>query len=180
MFTPILIALTIMALYLQRLTKHDKILFQFCLIRREIMSIFRKEGFSLSKSDYAALKELVVILNNTIHNYEQMKTSHFSWKGLALLSQQFKKSVNEVEEVNVSDNARIEKFKLKITRTFIMAFLTHTPFIKPVICLTILIWLLTKMSKLGISKLQEILAYLNYICELRTRYEDRNGTLRLT
>lgn len=69
---PSSVVLVIILIDLQRRRKHDKILFALYQIRRDIMSFLFREGSSLSKADYVAVRMLLDKTNNIIDHFGRL------------------------------------------------------------------------------------------------------------
>lgn len=62
---------------IKRHTRHDKYLYKFCQLRREIMSYLRINHDIISKQEYQATKQILDVLNGTINLYSKNEASNF-------------------------------------------------------------------------------------------------------
>lgn len=85
--TPVLLMIVAMILRLRALKKHDKVLYAFCQLRRDTMSLIREHNYDLCRQDYIALRDIEDGLSDTIHDYNMHKVYLFNFRkfsGLAL------------------------------------------------------------------------------------------------
>lgn len=77
---PVLLASAYMLLTLRALAKHDKVLYAFCDLRRDIMTVLREHAFDLTREDYIALREIEQATSATIHDYRFCKIYLFNFR----------------------------------------------------------------------------------------------------
>src|ERR1051325_11872039 len=77
---PILLTSAYMVLKLRALTKHDKVLYSFCDVRRDVMSVLREHAFDLTKEDYIALRDIEEVASDTILDYHNFKIYIFNFR----------------------------------------------------------------------------------------------------
>jgi aminoglycoside N3'-acetyltransferase len=106
--------------------RHDRVLFKLCALRREIMSLMREKAFDFPKEDYFALRELVRITNETIHNYNEFKNSEFSVSKCIEYGRSAKRIDKEIQELRV-ENEVIAKLYDRFAFTMFIGVLTFIP-----------------------------------------------------
>jgi hypothetical protein len=127
--TPILLASAYMLLTLRALTKHDKVLYAFCDVRRDVMSVLRNHAFELTREDYIALREIEDVTSATIHDYHICKIYLFNFR-------KFRAAVRRLEGIEVHVNKglvlahEIVRLKNDYRRALLFGFFTFTPFPK--------------------------------------------------
>ena len=151
-----------MLFYLRRLKKHDKVLYRFCQLRRETMSIIREANFDLKPEDYAVLRALVEKTSDTIHDFNNCKVSLFN---VRKLSEQVSRA-KMIEALDV-ENPQIQKLCLGYTLAMLRAFFTFTPFIKSELGLRVAPYLLRALASLGgnylkiqVKKMNELILWI--------------------
>ena len=116
----------------KEMQKHDRVLFPFCQLRRDVMSfLYRnsmKDADSLSPSEYRFIRQLSTVLDATIHNYNQHKTSMFNLRKIAKHLKTYRKASET--ELKVPDHPEIQEFHERIHRLLVVAFLAYTPLIR--------------------------------------------------
>lgn len=112
--------------------KHDRVLFPFCQLRRDAMSfLYRnmmKDADSLSPSEYEFIRQLLQVLDATIHNYNQHKTSMFNLRKIARHLKTYRKASETTFEV--PDHPEIQEFHERIHRLLVVAFFAYTPLLR--------------------------------------------------
>ena len=116
----------------KEMQKHDRVLFPFCQLRRDVMSflyrIVMKDADSLSSSEYKFIRQMLNVLDATIHNYNQHKTSMFNLRKIAKHFETYRKASESTLEV--PDHPEIQEFHERIHRLLVVAFLAYTPLIR--------------------------------------------------
>ena len=118
----------------KELQKHDRVLFPFCQLRRDVMrflhtNVIEKTG-SLSSAEYEYIRWLLKGLDVTIHNYNQHKTLMFNVRKIAKHIKMYRKVSKATVRFQVPDRPEIKKFHERVNRLLVAAFLTYTPLIR--------------------------------------------------
>jgi hypothetical protein len=76
--------------YLRRMRRHDRVLFRFCQIRRDAMALLRTrfESGGLTRSQYRAVRLLLICLNDIIRHYHGQGAM---WFNLRVMRREFTK-----------------------------------------------------------------------------------------
>ncbi len=122
---PVLIGSCYMIWRLRRMAKHDRVLFRFCQNRRDIMAIIRGRNFDLPREDYIALRELLEVTNNTIHEYNVHKTSLFDFRKFIRDAQRLNSIRRKMEELD-NMNTDVAHLYHKFGLSMLYAFFTYT------------------------------------------------------
>ena len=116
----------------REMQKHDRVLFPFCQLRRDVMhflymNVIEYPG-SLSPAEYRSIRQLSDVLDSTIHNYNQYKTSIFNMRRIA----KHLKMYGEVSKtaLEIADHPEIQGFHDRIRQLLVAAFLAYTPLIR--------------------------------------------------
>lgn len=172
---PSLVMLTGMLFALYKMTKHDRVLYRFCQIRRETMALLRKRGFSLPENDYLALKQLLHGLDITIHNYNTCKYTVFNYRYLTRKLEELKNETSKFK-AKKAKTREIVQLTDKFRHTMIYAFLSYTPFLRSQWIIKFILLLLKILVKLGVRKfstLADDLLWLN-----NQEFRNNHGDLR--
>ena len=115
----------------KEMQKHDRVLFPFCQLRRDVMrflyiNVIENTG-SLSPEEYKFVRQLLNELDATIYNYNQHKTLMFNVRKIAKYFKMYRKVSKTALEV--PDHPEIREFHERIHRLLVAAFLAYTPLI---------------------------------------------------
>ena len=126
-------------IWLARVAKHDRVLFPFCQLRRDIMRFLREhlpdEANALSKEEYDSVLRLLDVVSETIHNYNQHKTAMFDVRKALKFSKKYRHTLAQATPINLTENAEIQKFHHQFKGLLAKAFLAYTPLIRSEILL---------------------------------------------
>ena len=126
----------------KEMQKHDRVLFPFCQLRRDVMRFLHvnviENVHSLSSEEYRFIRQLLNLLDNTIHNYNRHKTSMFNVRKIAKHLRMYRK-VSETA-LKVPDHPEIRKFDERIHRLLVAAFLAYTPLIRWELALRLMVF----------------------------------------
>ena len=124
---------------IRKLTKHDKCLFNFYQLQREIMSYLRNNCDFISKRDYLAAKQILSVLSAAVNFYEKDKiSSPFNLPKFAKYVKETKYLSDSSQKLIKCDNNYIKGFADKLNRNIIAGFCSFTPFILAKIILKLL------------------------------------------
>ena len=116
----------------KEMQKHDRVLFPFCQLRRDVMSFLYRnwmtDADSLSPSEYRFIRQLLSVLDATIHNYNRHKTSMFNLRKIAKHLETYRKASETA--LKVPARPEIQEFHQRIHRLLVVAFLAYTPLIR--------------------------------------------------
>ena len=126
----------------KEMQKHDRVLFPFCQLRRDVMhflymDIIEDTG-SLSPMEYKSIHQLLNVLDGTIRNYNQYKTLMFNVRKIAKHLKMYRK-VSRVA-LEVPKHPEIQEFHKRIHRLLIAAFLAYTPLIRWELALRLIVF----------------------------------------
>ena len=126
----------------KEMQKHDRVLFPFCQLRRDVMrflyiNIIENTG-SLSPEEYKFVRQLLNGLDATIHNYNQHKTLMFNVRKIAKHLKMYRKVSKTVLEV--PDHPEIREFHERIRWLLVAAFLAYTPLIRWELALRLIVF----------------------------------------
>ena len=135
---------------IRKVDKHDRVLFDFCKLRREIMT-FRYDSLvenskSLSCEDSKAIRRLSRVLDATIHGYNEHKILTFNLRKIARYLKQYRHTLNQAEPINITDNVKIREFHARFVLCFAKAFLDYTPLIRSELTLRLIAFAYRKQS----------------------------------
>ena len=119
-----------------KLQKHDRVLFSFCQLRREIISFLHEEtssigtGAHITCNDYHAVRKLVDNLNFAIHEYKDRKTLMFNVRTVLRYLDQYKQTKQDMDWLHEISNVQVKGFYYKFVRCLAIAYLAYTPLIR--------------------------------------------------
>ena len=116
----------------KEMQKHDRVLFPFRQLRRDIirflyMNVIENPG-SLSPAEYKSVRWLLNVLDGTIHNCNQHKTLMFNVQKIAKHLKMYRKVSKTALEI--PGHPEIREFHERIHRLLVAAFLAYTPLIR--------------------------------------------------
>ena len=116
----------------REMQKHDRVLFSFCQLRRDVMRFLyvnvMENEHSLSPEEYKFMRQLLDVLDFTIHNYNQYKTLMFNVRKIAKHLKMYRKASKT--SLEIPDHREIQKFHERIHRLLVAAFFAYTPLIR--------------------------------------------------
>ena len=149
----------------KEIQKHDRVLFPFCQLRRDIMSfLYRnlmKDADSFSPSEYGFIRQLLNVLDATIHNYNQHKTSMFNLRKIVKHLETYRKA-SEIA-LKVPDHPEVQEFHQRIHRLLVVAFLAYTPLIRWELALRLIV--LARRIGYHIGRQEAFLREAEYVVE---------------
>ena len=157
LIVPVYIMTFYMFFHLLKIKKHDKVLYKFCEVRRDIMAILRKENFNLPKDDYLALRRLLMVLNDSIHYYDDHKTGLFNIRKFFKFLDKFKEQLTQVDNFEIPQKPEIINLYKDFTLTMLLAFFTFTPLLKYEFFLNFLMYISKALIKHGKNQFQNYL-----------------------
>ena len=126
----------------KEMQKHDRVLFPFCQLRRDVMRFLYMNAMenadSLSRTEYEFVRQLLKVLDATIHNYNQYKTSMFNVRKIAKHLKMYRKASKTALET--PDHPEIREFRERIHRLLVAAFLAYTPLIRWELALRLIVF----------------------------------------
>ena len=126
----------------KEMQKHDRVLFPFCGLRRDVMhfmymNVIEDTG-SLSPAEHKLIRRLLNVLDSAIRNYNQHKTSMFDVRKIAKHLKVYRKVSRVAFEVQ--DHPQIREFHERTHRLLIAAFLAYTPLIRWELALRLIVF----------------------------------------
>lgn len=116
----------------KEIQKHDRVLFPFCQLRREIMHFLYmnaiKNTNSLSLTEYKSVRRLLNVLDATIHDYNKHKTLMFNVGKIAKHLKMYRKVSKATLEI--PDHPEIREFHERVRRFLVAALLAYTPLVR--------------------------------------------------
>ncbi|HKV42152.1 MAG TPA: hypothetical protein VJX67_23310, partial [Blastocatellia bacterium] len=132
---PALIGSAVMAWHLRLMGRHDRVLYRFCEIRREIMNLIRDNAFEMDRTDYYAFRDLLEVVSFTIHDYNACKIHSFNFRRFREWLKDAKQLGGKIE----TQNRRVLDLRAKYSWAMLDAFFAYTPFLKSEIAVKVLL-----------------------------------------
>lgn len=151
---PVLVLSLVMIQRLHEMRKHDSVLYRFCEIRRRMMRLLRDRGSSLPADDYSGARLLLHVLNSTIHNYHQEKRRMFDGRGFIRYLREYRTTSETFESLNVLADAELQDLRNETGRAMVDGFFTYTPFLRFEILARAVLFGLSLLAKLGLSRMR--------------------------
>ena len=116
----------------KEMQKHDRMLFPFCELRRDVMrflhmNVIENTG-SLSPVEYKFIRRLLNVLDGIIHNYNQHQTLMFNVRKIAKHLRMYREVSKGALETPA--HPKIREFHERVHRLMVAAFLAYTPLIR--------------------------------------------------
>ena len=116
----------------KKMQKHDRVLFPFCQLRRDIirflyMNVIENTD-SLSPVKYRFVRHLLDVLDIAIRNYNQYETSMFNVRRIVKHLEMYQEASRTA--LDIPDHSDIREFHERIRRLLVAAFLAYTPLIR--------------------------------------------------
>lgn len=147
---PSLVFLAYQVRKVRRITKHDRVLYRFCDLRRRVMAFLRDHGEDLSHDDYRSVRQLIWILGGTIHEYEDFKRSIFNFRILMRRMKSFQASARLVKEMR-TDHETIRGFYRDFDRSLLNAMFAYTPLLRSELLAKATVGILFLVGTLGMK-----------------------------
>lgn len=179
---PMLVMTIVMLVQMLKAKKHDVVLFNFCGIRREAMSLVRARGFDMAEDDYNDIRELVAFLNTTIAGYKEHRIAMFNFREIRKAVNNYKENADTVELYKRSGNEDIDKLYDKTAGALLLGFLSYTPLIKQEIIVNIVMGLVKIMAMTGVHAFKEyerkLSGFINLLDEQIRKYGCEIGMMK--
>lgn len=147
------VSLIFQFLKIKKLKKYDRYLYNFCSLRKEVMNYLRVNHDIISKSEYESIKQIIVILNDTINIYSKNKMSTiFNFRRFAKYVKNTKDLVESSKKIEC-DNPTINNFRNSLNKNIIITFFAYTPFLLEEVFLRIVYLVVLILIKMGLRKL---------------------------
>lgn len=137
-------------LQIRKVRKHDDVLFPLCQLRRDIVrflyvNVFEKEN-ALSPEEVRAARWLWGLLDRTIRDYNQNKTTIFNLRTMLKIVRQYRNLMEQIEPVNLTKNKEIQRLHQRFVLCWAKGCLTYTPLIRSEIALWFFMLIARKVS----------------------------------
>ncbi len=120
--------------WLWRVAKHDRVLFPFCQLRRDIMCFLREhfpsEPNALSREEYDSILRLLDVVSAMIHHYNRHKTVMFNLRKVIKCIREYRHALKQIPAIDMTNNAEIQKFHHRFEGLLARAFIAYTPLIR--------------------------------------------------
>lgn len=171
LMVPVLLMEVCMLLYLYRRRRHDKVLFRFCQIRRDLMQLLRDRGSSLSREEYKDARELLNVLSFTIHNYRDQKTKIFDGRKFL----RFRNSAEKIRQAEPSADPEIAALYVRTAHALVRGFIAYTPFFASELALRLVLLGAQMLGNLGIRKMRRAFEVIQATALVIRRESDEFG-----
>ena len=139
-------------IYLKRIQKHDRYIFEFCDLRRDMITYLYEERNDLSRADYVQLREILKTNNVTIHKYKDNKHTMFNFRRfidrLRVIENKKSRTVSESQVL-----PEVKEFQVRLVHIVFNAFLAYTPFLKSEVIIKVLYFITSKAVRAGVESL---------------------------
>lgn len=167
---PSTLLLLVMLFDLRKTTKHDKVLYRFCQIRRDITTMMFTDGSNLSKSDYRVLRTTLDVTSSAIHNFNHYKTTLFNFRWFMERLKEYRKNASKIDRLATS-NERINNLKKNLALAMFCAFLSYTPLIRSQLLVELFLAVLSFMIKIGFKSFN-LTKGIEYLSWLKEEFKD--------
>jgi len=161
-----------MLYHVNKLRKHDRILFSFCQIRRDAMQLIASRQLSLSKAEYNSVRDLSLCLNVVIHDYDECKNTIFNIRRLIRMMKAFKQTTKDVDRIKIPNDPEIIQLHSKFRIAMFEAFLTYTPLIRSEILVKLLVMILAFIGNRGVKSMGKAGEYFNWLLDEMKNFQN--------
>jgi len=166
-------------IWLLRVRNHDRVLYRFCQVRRDIMTILRDRGFEMTKSDYHALRDLLEAVSDTIHHFNECKSTIFNIRTLSRIIREFRESGRAINKINIPKDAASAKTFVDFRMAMVMAFLAYTPFFRSEIAARVILGsmaaILRLVGRFGVESGRRFSEDLSYVLTQLNTYHHQHA-----
>lgn len=129
-------------LYLRKMHQNDRVLFQFCDFRRELMGFLRTDQvYNLSPQSYDTFRLLLDNTNLTVHHFHALRPA-FNWRRVWRTMREMSGQIGEQEahalREAVKAHPQVEYFMHRMLTCWATAFFAYTPFLRHKLLLRVL------------------------------------------
>jgi hypothetical protein len=139
-------------LRMRSVSRHDRVLFPLCDLRREVMAELRREGASMSDVEYAEIMQMRLVLDGTIHHYHDLKASLFNFRDFVRFLRAYAQADGDVSVPASSE--RIDALRRRLALVMMNGFLTYTPLLKSEMIVRLAAGLAAFLCRLGVRQLR--------------------------
>ncbi len=175
---PVLVLAIFYVYIIKRLQKHDNVLYDFCQLRRDVMTVMRRDNLQIDKENYMHLNDLLVVLNHNIHYYNEHKKTTFNIENYIKYLREIKKTSNKIEQKVKIVNGEIRQLYKNYGYVMFYAFFQYTPFIRSKVVFAILLLLYQAITKIVQGSSVKLVRALSYMIWLRGEANSYNIKLR--
>lgn len=156
---PVLILSALMIGSLRRLEKHDRVLYRFCEVRRQLMRLLRDSAHELSREDYAVVRIMLDIVGGNIHDYHETKQQLLNGRQFLRRLRRYSTTVGAVHELEAAD-PRVRKIQTEFGRTILFGFFQYTPLLRSEIIARLLVASASLFARFGWHQMKNLAAAL--------------------
>lgn len=146
---PSLLICAVELVRLYQLRKHDVVLYRFCEIRRDMMTLLRDRGTELSPQDYHALRIFLKALNTLIQRYSDDRSSMLNLRTLARWAKKNAKLIKSTTDIPKSSDREIQALQARMTVAIALGFFAYTRFLRSEILLSVLHHIARLIAQIG-------------------------------
>lgn len=162
-----LIVLTSLELLAHR--KHDRVLFAWAQLRRNILALLREQGTTMSDKEYAITNQLLECVGVTIHDFSYFKSELFNVRRIKNLARARVESVRGLGKLSsvfeAIENKDIRKLQSEFKYCTIRSIFAYTPLITSEVIIAVLATLGKLLVKMSIKKGRNMLVYTGVLRE---------------
>lgn len=173
LIVPSSLLLLFMLVRLNKIKKHDLVLYRFCQIRRDAIALVDNRQDELTKKEYASVRSILDCTSVMIHEYEACKSAIFNFRKFLSFLKHYREKAQEADRVKIPNDQQIIDLHHKYRYALAMAFLAYTPYIRSELLIRVLIAIFVLLGKLGVKSLKSGVNYLTWAGEeLRKMHDD--------
>lgn len=179
LFYILIVPSTLFVLYMvivfRKMKKHDEILFRFCQVRRDAISLIDRRNFELNRKQYASVRDLLESVNAMIHDFEKCKTTVFNFRKFVRFLKFYRDAAIQAEKIHIPNDPEIIALHHQYKTAIFFAFLAYTPLIKSELCAKFLVTIFVFLAKAGVKSLNGGANYLKWLIEENKRENGPHG-----
>jgi len=157
-----------MLLHFRRIEKHDKVLYRFCQVRRDIMTILRRDLLEVNREKYFGLRVLLDGTSNAIHYYNDNKTTLFNFREFCKWLGDAKRSAEAMEKLKLPNDPEVLEIRDRFAQAMVCGFCAYTPFLRTEAGFAVSLFLLKAMAKAGWRRAETLIQSANWFKNFRS------------
>ena len=151
LFVPVFVLMFFELRYLLGLRKHDRVLFPFCNIRRELMTLLRDHHQDLSVEDYLYARNMLNALSHTVSIYRDHKSRFFNFRAFLRFLRAYQSSADEIAKIPRTKHPQLQAMEQQLNWAMFRGFMAYTPFLRSEIVVRVLLAIMTFLGNLGVK-----------------------------
>lgn len=144
---------------LVHIQKHDRILYSYCQLRRNILAFLRSDGLKLSEYEYQLTNKMLEFVGITIHDFNMFKKEVFNFRKAKKLLKASVRAHHHKDIFVETENKNISRLQNQFRYCIIISMFAYTPFIMSELAVRFIYSVGKVLAKAGLQRGKNILTY---------------------